>query len=299
MSDHDHLPIEGIFTDLGAAIRKEVVWTIKDFVPAGLVVLGGPPKEANKSTMALAVACLVSGIETKCFPPFMSQVPELGTVIYFSYEAEAGELRQMAEDGLHIEVPADERILIADDPWRWRLDDLDCVDELLSYLQARQPKLVILDPFRDVHDQDENDSAAVVRVLRPLQQWAKKYDSTVLLIHHTVKGNDELESFEAKHLRGTGAIFGKADAVLMVTPRPGGALLIKATFKRARPWERTLKLATWDNHVAGEPLIDRDKRVLALVKKGMAAAEISAELHHGKSAVQESIAKLRRNGLVK
>src|SRR5689334_11683589 len=159
MSDEEELPLDGIFTDLGAATPKPVKWVIQDLLPSGLTVLGGPPK-SDKSTLSMAMVGLVAGLRPKVLPPFLSVTPEHSSVLVFSYEADAGELRQMAEDGCKMGVPDDKRILIADDPWMWRLDDSESMAALLHYLNAREPLLVVLDPLRDCHDQDENDSAA-------------------------------------------------------------------------------------------------------------------------------------------
>lgn len=288
--------IEGLFTDLGAAQRVETQWVIKDLLPAGLVIIGAPPKE-GKSAMAMVMACLVADLNPVVLPPDLSSVPFPGKVLVFSYEATAGELKVMVEDGIHVKVPEDGRILVADDPWAWRLDDPDSVAKLLDIVSRHDPRVVILDTFRDMHDKEEKDSGEMVRMLKPIREWAVRANATVLLVHHTVKVADEVTSFDAKHLRGSGAIFGKADGVLMMTRRADGKHYIKAIFKRAKGWERTIQLALYDVKGSGsEPLEERDVLVLKALKAKATLTHIADQLHCGKQDIVNRCAKLARNG---
>lgn len=288
--------IEGLFTDLGAALRIEPQWVVKDLVPVGLVIIGAPPKE-GKSVLTMVIAGLVAGLKPKVLPPHLNTVPENGKVLCFSYEATAGELRVMMEDGIHVKVPEDGSILVADDPWSWRLDDDEAVARLLTILSRQRPKLVVLDTFRDMHDMEEKDSGAMVKLLKPLREWAVTNGAAVLLVHHTVKVNEEVTQFDAKHLRGSGAIFGKADGVLMMTRRVDGMHYIKAIFKRAKGWEGTMQLALYDVKGEGsEPLTELEVLTLNGIKAKATVQEIADQLHLGKLKIVGCCQKLAKNG---
>ncbi len=299
MTEHETLePIDGIFTDIGEAEIIPPKWVITDLLPTGLVFVGAPPK-AGKSTLEMAMTLLVSGLPCKALPDSLSQVPQHGSVLGFSYEATAGELRHMCKVGLLCDPPNDRRILIADDPWLFRLDDADGPTKLLFWLNERRPKLCFLDPLRDFHNLEEKDSGGMNRILRPIQKWAKENDSCMLVVHHTKKKDGE-ESYNANDLRGTGAIFGIADGVLMLTKKTAGLVTINATFKRAASWERTIKIASYEYATEGgsERLGDVEEQVALLLRGGASGSEaIAKQLKITKQRVEQAIAALKRNGV--
>lgn len=291
-------PVAGTFTDLGEAEIIPPRWVIQDLLPTGLVFLGAPPK-AGKSTLEMAMCMLVAGLPCKALPPHLSIVPETGCVMGFSYEASAGELRHMCRYGLLIDPPNDKRVLIADDPWLFRLDDPGGSAKLLYWLEERKPKLCFLDPLRDFHNLEEKDSGGMNRILRPIQRWAKAHDSCMLVVHHTKKKDEG--DYNANDLRGTGAIFGIADGVLMLTKKQHGLVTINATFKRGEGWDRTIKIATYEHAAEGgsEKLGDLEEKVLKLLQGGASgAAAIGEQLKIGPNRAAQAIAALKRNKLI-
>lgn len=296
-------PIAGVFTDLGTAQIVPPQWIIESLVPVGLVILGGPPK-SNKSTLCMAISALVAGLPCRALPPFLSKVVRPGPVMGFSAEANAGELRHLCEQGMGVSVPAHERILICDDPFSWRLDDPDGQQQFLKWLEERDPRIAFIDPFRDFHSQEEKDSGEMNRLLRPLQQWAKKHESAIVIVHHTrKKGEDGRDTpYDASDLRGSGALFGLADAVLMMTPGKNGEARVQATFKRASGWDLMLRPAWYGNvgQRATEVLSTLDDSVLAaIVKVPGTIAVLAAGLHQKPERLQPVLEKLLRNGLVR
>jgi hypothetical protein len=290
--------IDEVFTDLGSAELVEVDWLIKDLLPSGLIIMGAPPK-AGKSTFEMAMSLLVAGLPCKALPSFMGDVVKRGVVAGWSYEATAGELKHMCEVGLGVAVPADRSILIADNPWLFRLDDEDGLSRLLGWLDKINPMLAWLDPLRDFHVLEEKDSGQMNRLLRPLQAWAKDHGSAVLVVHHTKKKDEG--DFTANDLRGSNAIFGIADGVLMLTPKGHGMTNIKATFKRAQGWDRTIRIASYEYLTEGawEHLGDVENKTLKLIEGGAPNLEaIATQLKVGKSRIVQALAALERAGLV-
>jgi hypothetical protein len=295
-------PLEEAFCDLSAAVRQPPSWIIEDLVPPGLIFVGGPPK-AFKSSFTTAIALLASGHDCKVLPPFLSRVKKDGPVLMFSYEATAGELRDMAESGLRTKVK-EGAIFVADDPWDFRLDDPNGLNEFLRWCNARDPRIVILDPLRDFHQLEEKDSGGMNRLLRPIRQWAVESDSAVLVVHHTKKREDGgAGGYDNNDLRGTGALFGIADGVLMLsptTPTGSGPKRIKATFKRAAGWERVIQLSMYDEKgPATEQLTSNDQKVLSTMKAGIKKSTLIAR-NTGMSLadVRQSVDKLARNGFI-
>lgn len=279
---HAQIPIDGFFTDLAEADLSEPRWVVKNVLPCGIVFLAGPPK-TMKSTIEMALSCAVAGLHTDVLPPDMVELGmEAGTVMGLSAEASAGELRHMVEIGMGVKIPDDRRIIIADDPWSFRLDDPEALAQLLSWLDIRKPRLFWLDPLLDFHSIDEKDSGSMNRLLRPIQRWAKENDSCFLVVHHTRKKSQEDKGdYTTGDMRGTTALFGIADGVIVITPRPQGKLYLKGTYKRGPEWEKTITLKMWGAEgpeLATEntmlALNDNEKKILKQLVKGRLLAAL-------------------------
>ncbi len=304
MSDDDYEdptePVLGIFTDVGDATPKPPKWIIKDFLPIGLAFVVAPPK-GGKSTIVMAAASLVCGFGCRALPDFMSQVESPGPVVYWSFEADAGEVRDILEQGLKVVVVNDGSFLIADDPWLFRLDDEDGLDKLLFWLDEIKPKFAILDPFRDFHGLEEKDSGDMIRLLRPLRKWAMENECCLMIVHHTKKREDGgAGGYDNNDIRGSSAIFGAADCILVLSPR-GTQTEIRATFKRAKSWTRTITVAAYDlaGQPAGEALTEIDRLVIGGIKLGAQnMGLLASQIKSSKSKVLESCERLERNGYV-
>ncbi len=294
-------PIEGVFTPLSKAVIVPPTWLINDLLPTGLTIVGAPPK-SMKSTFQMAIACLIAGYKCNALPPGMDAAAVTGRVVGFSYEATAGELRHMAETGLGVKLEDDESILICDEPWLFQLDDEGGVQKLLFWLNELKPKLAFLDPFAEFHSIDEKDAASMIRLLRPLHRWAKDNDASFVVVHHTRKkmGGDA-SSNTATDLRGSSAIYGKADGILVFTPKDEkGLISIAATFKRGASWVREVQFNVYEKgkHVRAHEVIgDVERLVLGIMKGGdNDTGSIAAQVHCSRKRVREAIETLIRTG---
>lgn len=302
MSDEREVyrPIYGVFTPIKKAVRKPPTWVVEGLLPPGLVLLVGPPKDAYKSTLSVALAAIVAGYKQTVLPA-QWRVVMGGPVMMFSYEDDAGEIKFMAEEGMGIELPDDDGILIADDPSDWRLDDDDALERMFSWLDERKPRLVVCDPLVNFHSVEEKDAGKMIQLLSPLRRWAKENDATFLLVHHPRKLDDE-RAYRASDIRGSGALFGACDALLMLTPTKNRLQVeIAATFKKHPGWVKTVDIAAWERrgergHLA---LKDLDKIILKTIMNGSSTIEeISTDINVAKRVVAERIEFLREQGLV-
>ena len=236
----------GVWTAVGTAAKIPPKFTINKILPHGIVFLSGPPK-TQKTTVTLAFALTVNGIKHDVLPDELQVCEQEGRAMALNAEHEPGELRQMIEDGFGVEMPDDDGFLAANDPWVWRLDEPGAVKGLIKWLETYDPRLFMIDPLVDFHNIDEKDSRQMVHLLRPLQQWAKKHDSTLLIVHHTRKasGEDPDRNLSATDLRGTSALYGLADGTITLTPKGRAGIHFSVVLKRGEPWEKTLKLGTW------------------------------------------------------
>lgn len=295
-----HDPIDGVWTWLASAEHKPPRFLIEDLLPEGLTFVGGEAK-SNKSTLTAAIAALVTELQCHVLPPWMSKCRDHGSVLWLSAEEDAGGLRYLMEQGLHIRVPPTTPILVADDPFEWRLDTEEDMRKLMHWLDSMKPKLTIIDPFSDFHQLEEKEAAPMIQILRPLRQWALSNHSSVCMVHHTRKmevGNRQ--NSRPTDLRGSSAIFGKLDASLMVTRQDDGTHNIHATFKRGRGWERRIQMRAFDQlSPAREVLKPEDIRILKILEDTPASRKFLVKTTKDpERKVTDIMDKLRRNGLI-
>lgn len=218
-------------------------WVIDGVLPVGLTVIGAPPK-SKKSVITMALSALTAEVECRALPPDIRVVPDrTGPVIALSAEHDAGELKSMFE-AMGVSMPFG-RIYAAFDPDDFMLDDRESLNDLLAWLDDLQPRMLIIDPLRDFHVGEEDDSGHMVRLLRPLRKWAKAQDNeaAVVVVHHSRKINEPGAKTTAMDLRGSSAIFGKVDGLLTITPSAlEDVVEVSGKFKRGRAWTRIIKL---------------------------------------------------------
>ena len=293
--------IHGIFTPLATATIRPPRWVIENVLPVGITFVAGPPK-SEKSTATMSIAAMVAGWVCRAFPPFMRNTKLKGKVMMFSAEATAGELKYMAQDGLGIIIPEDDdTILVADDPWAFRLDDPDALKTMLRWLNDIDPRVVIIDPLRDFHSLDEKEAGDMNRLLRPIRQWAVEHDAALVVVHHSKKPGEDHGNYTANDMRGSGALFGIADGVLMFTPKGKAKdqIHIDAVFKRGAAWQQTVTFGSYGKR-AGEVLTQEDEDVLGCLKAGAPNVEsIAKQVHMAKASVIEILKRLERNELAR
>lgn len=296
MSTH---PVESVWTDVGDAEFEEPEWVVENMLPVGITFIAGPPK-SYKSTVELAVLLTACGVENTVLPPDLSiNCIENGRVMMLSMEASAGNLRHTAKHGFNVDIPNDMRFLCMSDPWRFRLDQRQDVEELLGWMKELDASVLAIDPLRNCHSLDENDSGAMVMMLQPIQQWATKNKKAVVIVHHSNKLQADRDGSKrmanANDMRGSGALFGLADAVLTITGKGKGLVHIDAIMKRGEAWQRTVQLGIWG--MSGVESITEDtKEVFNLVTLELTQAEIAAKLGITKTKVSECIQILKRLG---
>ncbi len=299
MSDEPSAPTHGVFTDIASAISTPPVWIIDSLLPRGLTFMAAPPK-AGKSTITLAMAALVADKACKALPRSLSKVNKCGPVLIFSDEASAGELRYVAEHDMGVRLENDNSMLVADDPWMFGLSDPEGVERMQFWLKERDPRLVILDPLRNFHDLEEKDSG-IISLVRPLRTWAVEHDAAVLVIHHTKKPVEPGTEYTAHDMRGTSALFGIADGVLMLTPKgkDNEQTHIKATFKRGPAWEKTVTIGAYGRE-AREEISGNEAKVLELLKNGARSLDdMRLTLKCSKNTVLAACRALELNGQAK
>lgn len=297
MSQFANQPVESVWTDVGEAEFEEPEWIVKGILPVGITFIAGPPK-SYKSTVELALLLTASGTENSVLPSDLSICDTPGRVLMLSMEAQPGSLRHTAKHGFGVEIPSDMRFLCMSDPWRFRLDQQQDVEDLLGWVGELDASVLAIDPLRNCHSLDENDSGGMVMMLQPIQQWAVKNKRSVVIVHHSKKLGEERDgkrNANANDMRGSSALFGLADAVLTITGKGKGLVHVDAIMKRGEAWQRTIQLGIWGMSSI-ESITDDVKQVFELTALELSVPEIVSKLNFTKTKVNECILQLKRIG---
>lgn len=256
-------PIEQAFIDVHYAEPLEPEFIINNLIPVGLTVISGPPKKAFKSLQAIIMACMCARWPTKAFPPWIV-ANHFGPSLLMSYEARAGVVNYIITHDLKIEtVPGS--LFVAHNPYEFQLDDPVKANQMLDYLDEKKPILTLIDPWRNTHSADENDSGAVVDMLGPLVAYAHENEMGIGLVHHVNKPSEGKDKSSFYAMRGSSALPGLADGLITIEDtKEEGNIWINATFKRGMSYRRQIHLGVegfgWGN-TGYEVLDDATKKV--------------------------------------
>ncbi len=293
-------PIEEAFIDVAYAESKPPEWVVSDVLPVGLTILSGPPKKAFKSLQTILLASLCARWPVRALPPWMRCVRG-GPSLLLSYEADAGVIKHIIEKDLQLETEPG-NLYIAHDPFKFQLDDPHTANQMLDYMDEKDPILVVMDPFRNMHSGDENDSGNVIGLLSPLVQWGHQHGASILMVHHVNKPAEGKDGSSFYAMRGSSALPGLADGLITIeNTKEDGEIIINATFKRGQSYRRTIHLGVpgygWGS--VGYEVFDKDtKRVLETFNSGTKDKDaISVALKMNPGQVKQALIDLRRNGL--
>src|ERR1700752_2043292 len=155
----DHWLVEGLWSDQAVGI------------------LGGEPK-CCKSFLALDLAVSVSS-GAPCLRRFA--VRRTGPVLLFPAEDSLAVVRQRLEGNCSA-AGVDFQSLPVEviPPPTLRLDAPKDRERLSDTVQARQPRLLILDPLIRLHRVDENDASQIAALLSYLRPLPRKFHGAVL-----------------------------------------------------------------------------------------------------------------------
>jgi hypothetical protein len=108
------------------------------------------------------------------------------------------------------------------------------LDDRLIKLVEREKPLVIFDPFRYAHDQEENESDAMTPVMKRLREFAR-LGAGCIFVHHSTKADKKVG-------RGSGTI--EAGFDLQVVQEVKGGLVVMTCDKPrySAPWSVTARL---------------------------------------------------------
>jgi hypothetical protein len=201
-------------------------WLIEEMMQVGsLGVLYGQPG-VGKSFLALDWALSISVKEE-----WQGKALRSGPVVYVASEGHSG-LRQRVKAWMdHNRVTDMKNAFVMLHPVQLRT--LGDVDALLAQLDGRnlKPRLIVFDTLAGCFvGGEENSAKDMGELLDGVRRLQEATESAVLLIHHTGKNGDTE--------RGSSALRGAADVMMMVTGSSQRLALHNTKQKEAEPFKR-------------------------------------------------------------
>jgi hypothetical protein len=282
--------------------RSEHQWLIEDlWLAQGVGILGGNPKVGKTFLAAQIALAVAANAEVLGKPPRLS-----GPVLFYGAEDSLPALRTRFDGlasvaGLSLqEIP----LFLLDIPVL-RIDREHDLSRLRTTIEARHPRLLVLDPFIRIATIDENSSAEVSAVLASLRAIQRDYETAVLLVHHARKSPSAHPQLA---LRGSGDFAAWSDSALYLT-RSTQRLLLSVEHRSAHaPDPMSLRLCIEPAphlKLAGtEPTSDIDPiqtellRLLADSPRPLSSVDLRQTLRKRKADVVRALDTLRGKGLV-
>lgn len=221
-------------SDLLAKPAPATSWLVNGIImEKAVVALSGEPK----TTKTWCAGDISLGVST-CRPVFGEfVVPQRRGVALFLVEDDARSVRNRmrslaAGRGLH--PAALENLHVICRQTRNLLDDEHIVDIIAACLEIRDLGLVVLDPLRDLHAEEENDSTAMSKVMHRLRLIRDVLGVAVVFVHHSIKsGVGTNGRRQGQKMRGSSAIHGAVD---------GGIYLHDLETDGQRYWENRVSV---------------------------------------------------------
>jgi archaellum biogenesis ATPase FlaH len=188
-----------------------------------LLILGGEPK-VGKSFVAMSIAkAVLTG------NPLWGKFPvkKIGAVLYIDLETSKPEFKKRFQSmKFDLNLPISFIHLPKKEVY---LDKDVCLDALMTKIEEVNPLLIIIDSLIRIHEQRENESTGMSRVMKNLRKLVKS-GTTLLVIHHHRKGEGPANQM----LRGSSDIKAAIDIEYALT-RKDQSLVFKSIGSRSKP----------------------------------------------------------------
>jgi KaiC/GvpD/RAD55 family RecA-like ATPase len=168
---------------------KPIAWLVKDYLESDtLAVMYGPPS-AGKSFLALDISCCIAaGLS------FHGHDVKPGAVFYIVGEGHGGVARRIHAWAEHNSSAVPGSLFISETP----ADFFDCdssarvasaVDSI-AIATGVQPALIVIDTMARNFLGEENSATDVNRFVRNLDDIRRRWQATVLIVHHSGKDHE-------------------------------------------------------------------------------------------------------------
>jgi hypothetical protein len=219
------LPVTAL-AEIMTTTPDPMAWLIPNLLPKqGVVVLGGKQKQ-GKTLLAQQLALCVAGFREV----LGREVATPGPVVFVGLEGsrnsfleriqkQVGALEIAPDAPFHLVTrPKRELLTIGSDLWR----------DLEALCAAINPVLVVIDPLAWISNSPESDNDEMARkVMLPLQQFAVRHDTLVLVIHHLSKPTGDAKHQAPDPGEFVGIIADKFRGATAITAGTDGNLVLE------------------------------------------------------------------------
>jgi RecA-family ATPase len=175
-------PFEPLSLDALFALElPETEYVVEEILPQGALFLLSAREKAGKGLLAIDLCASVAFGE-----PFLDRAVLEGPAIYCAAEERIQDVRDRVAARVGDRRDAPLLILPLDGSTedRLRLEDPDGLQRLAYMISEFQPRLVVLDTLRELHNCHEDFSDEMGPLLRPIRQMAHGTNTTIGLNHH-------------------------------------------------------------------------------------------------------------------
>lgn len=291
-------------------------YLIEDLLVSDTVGFISASPGSTKTWLAWEMALsLATG--TRCFGVFETQK---GKVIAFNAEDSPGAVTRPRVEAL----AAGKGVSLKDadfhlvDVSTLLIDDTRTQDRMRATIKEYQPRLVILDPLRQVHLQNEDKASDMAPLLAFLRQLQRDFGCSILLVCHERKGSGVQGERREDRTRGSNALEGWRDTAIYIDRKSNKDATKVGIYHRGylspEGFFFTLEVESSEGKMASAVLNyqteqDRKRSEMAklcemafdFIKKSgeTTTGEISEGINRRKSQVVEAVDKLLMNGCVK
>ncbi len=189
----------------------------------------GEPKKACKSWLLLNLAWDLSEgkavwnlPQTRGKPALMRPKREM-RVAYFSLEDTEDNIHDRVKKFFNEGRPATDKLWIVSKNMEMTIDNTKgqnlITKELEQAVKSGPIDLIAFDTARALHFRDENSSEIWAKIYKVLNFYQARYNAATILTHHMIKSTAEnYDASNPAYSRGSGHIFGGADAFINVVP---------------------------------------------------------------------------------
>ena len=205
-------------------------WLAQDLLPeAGVSMLPGD-SGCGKTWLALDLALAISS--GRQFLNHFETLP--GRVLYVDLESGPRRMKaRLAQLRRPDDVP--ELIEFAFFGESLGLEKETNAEQFAAFVEAKAPRLLIIDPLRGAHGADENDSTSARKVVRCLRGLAERTGYAVLVLHHERKPSANTSNRQGQGIRGSSDWKAGMDSVLSVSRKEPDVILVEHSKSRDCP----------------------------------------------------------------
>lgn len=211
--------------DLKAA---NIEWLVEGWLPFGDITFFAGKAASFKTTIMLHIAfCIANGL-----PVFQNYKTTQSKVLYLNEENNNMIFKQFigrVANGLEIETSDNIFFALLEN---FRLDKTDSLEELISFINYHNIKLLVCDSFRRFIGFDENNATEMNSLFTNLKRLRKRCKGlTVVILHHLKKENAQFKLDVRDMLRGSSDIVNSCDSIMGASRKHGSNSVIMSHIK--------------------------------------------------------------------